>query len=472
MDAKTIRLYFALLVLHRLTLSTSTDTITINQTLREGDLLVSKQNKFALGFFSPGNSSYRYLGIWFYKISLQTDTVVWVANRDKAINGSAGFLSINQYGNLVLYGNRDEKLPIWSTNVSVDLANTCVAQLFDSGNFVLIQGSRKIIVWQSFDHPTNTLLPGMRLGLDKRTGLNRFLTSWKSTDDPGIGDYSLKLNPVGSPVFFLYDGSKPYWRGTPWPCRRPPDIYNYSYVNSEEEISYSYSHDDSSVLFQLMVHESGTLMWVSRRESDANWKEFWSASKYRCDSYGRCGANSVCDPKHVNVFECSCLPGYEPKFPRNWFPMRDGSGGCVRKRLKSSSVCGQGEGFVKVPQVKVPDTSTAVWVHMSMSRVDCEQECYEDCSCSAYASIKIPGKDVACLAWYGDLMDIVDLMDHSGYDVYVRVDAIELAEIERSNGFLEMKGMLAFLVVSVSSAWFVIILFVYLWLRKRKKRGK
>ncbi|KAG8635295.1 hypothetical protein MANES_16G018200v8 [Manihot esculenta] len=471
MDAKTIRLYFALLVLHRLTLSTSTDTISISQTFREGDLLVSKQNKFALGFFSPGNSSYRYLGIWFYKISFQTDTVVWVANRDNPITGSAGFLSINKYGNLVLYGNKEEKFPIWSANVSVDLANTCVAQLFDSGNFALFQGSRRVIVWQSFDHPTNTLLPGMRLGLDKRTGLNRFLNSWKSTDDPGIGDYSLKLNPVGSPAFFLYDGSKPYWRGTPWPCGRP-DIFNYSYVNSEEEIFFSYSHDDSSVLFQLMVHESGTLLWVSRRESDANWKEFWSASKYRCDSYGRCGANSVCDPKNVNIYECSCLPGYEPKFPRNWFPMRDGSGGCVRKRLKSSSVCGQGEGFVKVPQVKIPDTSTAVWVNMSMSRVDCEQECYKDCSCSAYASIKIPGEAVACLAWYGDLMDIVDLMDHSGYDIYVRVDAIELAEIERSNGFLEMKGMLAFLVVSVSSAWFVIILFVYLWLRKRKKRVK
>uniref|UniRef100_A0A2C9U9Q2 Receptor-like serine/threonine-protein kinase n=1 Tax=Manihot esculenta TaxID=3983 RepID=A0A2C9U9Q2_MANES len=469
MDAKILHLFYALLILHRFTACTSTDTITINQIIREGDLLISKQNKFALGFFSPGNSSYTYLGIWFHRVPLQT--VVWVANRDNPINGSAGFLSINQYGSLVLYGNRDEKFPIWSTNVSVDLANTCVAQLFDSGNFVLFQGSRRIIVWQSFDHPTNTLLPGMRLGLDRRTGLNRFLTSWKSTDDPGIGDYSLKLNPVGSPTFFLYDGSKPYWRGPPWPLRIP-DIYNYSFVNSEEEISFSYSHDDSFVLFQLMVHESGTLMWVSRRESDANWKEFWSASKYRCDSYGRCGANSVCNPKNVNIYECSCLPGYEPKFPRNWFPMRDGSGGCVRKRLKSSSVCGQGEGFVKVPQVKVPDTSTAVWVNMSMSRVDCEQECYKDCSCSAYASIKIPGKDVACLAWYGDLMDIVDLMDHSGYDAYVRVDAIELAEIERSNGFLEMKGMLAFLVVSVSSAWFVIILFVYLRLRKRKKRVK
>ncbi|KAF2303573.1 hypothetical protein GH714_019365 [Hevea brasiliensis] len=150
--------------------------------------------------------------------------------------------------------------------------------------------------------------------------------------------------------------------------------------------------------------------------------------------------------------------------------MRDGSGGCLRKRLKSSSVCRQGEGFAKVPQVKVPDTSTAVWVNTSMTRADCERECYKNCSCSAYASIKIPGKEVGCLAWYGDLMDIVDLTDHSGHDVHVRADAIELAEIARSNGFLEMKGMLAFLVVSVSSAWFASVIFAYLWLRKRKKR--
>ncbi|XP_057985632.1 G-type lectin S-receptor-like serine/threonine-protein kinase RKS1 isoform X1 [Hevea brasiliensis] len=470
MDAKTLSLYYVLLGLHTFTFCISTDTIIINQTIREGDLLISKQNKFALGFFSPGNSSYRYLGIWFFTLPLQT--VVWVANRNHPIIGSAGVLSINQYGNLVLYGNRDEEVPVWSTNVSMDVADACVAHLLDSGNLVLVQGISGRIVWQSFDYPTNTFLPGMKLGLDRKTGLNWFLTSWRSTDDPGIGVYLLKLNPIGSPQFFLYEGSKPYWRGTPWPWRPIPIIYNFSFVNNEEEISFSYSLDDSSVLFRMVLEESGMLMWVSWHESDGQWKEFWSASKYRCDSYGRCGANSMCDPNHVNTFECSCLPGYEPKSSRNWVLMRDGSGGCVRKRLKSSSVCRQGEGFVKVPQVKIPDTSTAVWVNTRMTRLDCERECYKNCSCSAYASIKIPGKEVGCLAWYGDLMDIVALMDHSGYDVYVRVDAIELAEIARSNGFLEMKGMLAFLVVSVSSAWFAIIIFAYLWLRKRKKRVK
>ncbi|KAJ9129472.1 hypothetical protein P3X46_033816, partial [Hevea brasiliensis] len=58
-----------------------------------------------------------------------------------------------------------------------------------------------------------------------------------------------------------------------------------------------------------------------------------------------------------------------------------------------------------------------------------------------------------------------------GYDIYVRVDAIELAEIaQKWNGFLKRKDMLAILVVSVVSAWFVVILFAYLWLKKKKKR--
>ena len=47
----------------------------------------------------------------------------------------------------------------------------------------------------------------------------------------------------------------------------------------------------------------------------------------------------------LNKFECHCLPGYEPKSPKDW-NLREPSGGCIRKRLNSSFVYGHGEGFI------------------------------------------------------------------------------------------------------------------------------
>ncbi|KAG5023260.1 hypothetical protein JHK85_019602 [Glycine max] len=49
------------------------NTITINHPIRDGDVLVSNGlGNFALGFFSPRNSTNRYVGIWYDKISEQT----------------------------------------------------------------------------------------------------------------------------------------------------------------------------------------------------------------------------------------------------------------------------------------------------------------------------------------------------------------------------------------------------------------
>ena len=106
------------------------------------------KNNFALGFFSPGNSSYHFLDIWYVKLTNQT--VVWVANRNDPINDSAGVLSINQFGNLVLHDSFNCLL--WSTNVSVQVTASSVAQLQDSRNLVLIQGNNKTVLWQSFDY--------------------------------------------------------------------------------------------------------------------------------------------------------------------------------------------------------------------------------------------------------------------------------------------------------------------------------
>ncbi|KAF2303568.1 hypothetical protein GH714_019230 [Hevea brasiliensis] len=396
------------------------DTVTANESLPDSGILLSKERNFALGFFSPISSRYRYLGIWYNKL-LPEQTVVWVANRENPINDSSGALSMSSDGNLVLHASTDQNFPIWSTNVSLKGRNACKAQLLDSGNLVLVQNER--IVWQSFDYPTDTMLPGIRLGLDLKNGFNRFLTSWRSADDPGIGDFSFKLNPTGSPQFFLYKGLIPYWRGNPWTPSVSPTIpqylFRYTFTNTEDEIYYSFAVDDKSVITRTVVDNSGLLQSLNWDNGSRRWKQSWWAPKY---PYGHCGPYSICNFNNVDAYECTCLPGYKPKSLMNWY-FRHGSAGCVRKQ-QQTSMCRNREGFIKVAGVKLPDTSIASSMNKSMSSFGCEQLCLRNCSCKAFAISDFEMKGVYCLTWYGELMDMTEY--RGGSDLYVRVDKIEL----------------------------------------------
>lgn len=407
---------------------TSTDTITPNQSIKDGgDLLVSNGETFALGFFSPENSNRRYVGIWYNKISEQT--VVWVANREKPINGPSGVLFLNQDGNLAIY-DKSQNITHWDTNISVAETGTNTgtfysARLMDSGNFVLFQGDTvSNVVWQSFDHPTNTMLPHMKLGLNLRTGVDRILTSWKSRDDPGAGQYSYRVEPSGSPQLVLYNGSVRVWRSPPvWienemsgsPNTTYWFLFNASYIDNQDEVSTVYTLINNSIASTKFVDESGSLQMVSWL---GRWVGFYSVPEDRCDNYRRCGVYGYCDSNNGREFECTCLPGYEPRSTDEWY-LQDASGGCVKKR-QALAMCGNGDGFVKVAKAKMPDTSKAlVWKSLSMQ--ECKEKCLRNCSCTAYV---VGGRGI-CITWYGNLIDVRRFPD-GGQDLYVRVDAIEL----------------------------------------------
>ncbi|KAJ8773729.1 hypothetical protein K2173_006379 [Erythroxylum novogranatense] len=466
---------FLSLLLHSLTLLffpfrivASADTLAWNQTIGDdGQLLVSKENLFALGFFSSGTNTSRYLGIWYY--GLPDQSVIWVANRNSPINGSSGVFSLNRHGDLILYSNSDhEHAVVWSTDVSMDVQvdDNCVAQLLDSGNFVLFRGGK--IVWQSFYNPTNSFMRGMRMGLNRKTGVEHFISSWKSADNPGTGEYSLKLMAGGSPQFVLYKGANPYWTSCPWPWRKYTYVYNYTYVNNQDELYFSDFHDteDLSQRSRLVLDETGLMRRLNWFESDGKWKELWSAPKYRCDSYGQCGDYRKCDPSNENKVDCTCPPGYEPKMLKDRI-LKDGEGICVKKQQESSLLCERGEGFVKMSKVNVPNNSNAVWLGKNLGHIQCQLQCMSNYSCLAYASVGVAGT-MGCLAWYGRLMDSLEFRE-DGYDLYFCVDALELAESRSESSKLsKRKEILAILVVSVSSAWIVIGVFVFL--RKRRKR--
>ena len=166
-------------------ISITQDIVTPTQSLRDGDTLVSASGLFQLGFFSTGNSNHRYVGIWY---TVSSEKSVWVANRDAPLSDHAGVLTVADDGFLVLRNSTNGT--VWSSNTSSTPQNP-VAQLLDTGNLVVKDGNNddpEKFLWQSFDYPCDTLLPEMKLGWNLVTGLERFLSSWKSTDDPAQGE--------------------------------------------------------------------------------------------------------------------------------------------------------------------------------------------------------------------------------------------------------------------------------------------
>ncbi|KAF2543952.1 hypothetical protein F2Q68_00031671 [Brassica cretica] len=67
--------------------------------IRDGDTLISEEEVFELGFFSPNDSSLRYVGIWYQNI--QPQTIVWVANRERPLSDHNGAIKLADDGNLV-----------------------------------------------------------------------------------------------------------------------------------------------------------------------------------------------------------------------------------------------------------------------------------------------------------------------------------------------------------------------------------
>ncbi|PRQ31449.1 putative non-specific serine/threonine protein kinase [Rosa chinensis] len=147
------------------------DALTLDRPIRiDGDVLVSSNQIFVLGFFSPRNSGHHYAGVWYNKILEKT--IIWVANRDNPVNDSYGVLSINGDGGLVIQG-KDPTTPLWSTNVTLSSPNNFTAKLLDTGNLVLLENGSQRVVWEGFDYPSDTLLPSMKIGLNRQSGLEK-----------------------------------------------------------------------------------------------------------------------------------------------------------------------------------------------------------------------------------------------------------------------------------------------------------
>ena len=424
--------------------------------------LLSENGTFKMGFFSANGGPNWYLGIWY--ASLPTPTYVWVANRETPVKsvesatvelGGDGRLKIMEVGGSV----------VWQTT---NVEKSTAVKLLESGNLVLLSRKEKV-VWQSFDFPADTWLPGMNMTA------HRSIMCWKSSVDPSPGSYSLRLKPPDYGEFELvFNGTMMYWSTGNWtgdrfagvPEMTIPYIYKFRFWHPFTPAAafwYTATALENSggggrpPLNRFHVDSSGLLRQYTWFPQTDTWNMFWSQPENRCRVYGLCGNLGLCNT--VTLKPCECLAGFQPSDELSW-SSGDFSGGCLRE---DNNVCSETDGgFEGIGSVSF---NGAALVPIPGNSKSCEASCLMNCSC---IGLYRNARSNLCYNVYGPVLNLKNLSSDSTEEgeLHVRVH-------RRGNG---KKNKWKWPVLIACVAGFSIILglsmAVLLVFRKRRQRKK
>ncbi|XP_048557266.1 receptor-like serine/threonine-protein kinase SD1-7 [Triticum urartu] len=387
----------------------SDDRLSPAKPLSPGDTIISKGGDFALGFFSPDSSNASlYLGIWYHNMAGRT--IVWTTNRDDPIAAaSSPTLAITNSSDLVLSDSQG-RTP-WAVKSDIKGSMGVTAVPLDTGNFV-VQSPNGTSIWQSFDHPTDTLLPG-RAMLSKKGHVVWRLIASKGLNDLSTGVFSMSLDPSSDLHFFIWNGTRPYHRrifngemavGTLY----QNTVLYEAIIRTRDGFYYDFRFSGASQYAHLRLDYMGVL--TLSLDNRSSWRTI-TAPPASCNIYASCGPFGYCDYTAA-VPTCSCLDGFEPSGPKF-------SSGCRRiQELK----CSKQSHFVTLPRMMLPDNFLRVH---NRSSGDCMTECGNNCLCTAYAYANFSTNDAMadqsrCLVWTGDLIDTGKFSEY-GENLYLRL---------------------------------------------------
>ncbi|KAB2610569.1 receptor-like serine/threonine-protein kinase SD1-8 [Pyrus ussuriensis x Pyrus communis] len=451
----------------KLHVSSATDSVTANQSLSGDQTIVSAGGIFELGFFELGGRY--YISIWYSNQVVSASTIVWVANREQPVFDKFSSVLTILDGNLLL--SNESKTPVWSTNVTSNNFSSVKAVLLDTGNLVLLDESISSSepLWQSFDHPTHTWLPGAKIGFNKITNQTQILTSWKNSEDPSPGLFSLEMNQDGSNSYIiLWNRSIVYWTSGSWnatsrifslvPEMRQNYIYNFSYITKENISYFTYSLYDPKIVSRFVMSVTGQVQQLTWLENTRQWNLFWNQPRTQCAVHATCGAFGSCND--ISGLLCNCLMGFEPKSPPDWY-LQDYSDGCSRK---TSLQCGAEDRFLEMHNMLMPEKKQSVEVR---SADKCGSFCLSNCSCTAYAYDSSTG----CSTWTGNLLGLEQLAedDSGGRILFIRLAASELMYLKSGKGHNEKRSLIIAM-VSAGAGLFTINFGYFLWKKTLRKR--
>lgn len=323
------------------------------------------------------------VGIWLVGMNTKNGTIVWTANRDDPPVTPNAKLQLTMDGRLILTDQGREK------HIADASVTAFSASMLDSGNFVLYDNNSGII-WQSFDHPTDTLLGGQSL---PRGGQ---LFSSLSETNRSTGRYRLKMQDDGNlvlyPAYTTDTSRDAYWASN---THAPDGIRNHLYLNQTGFLQIKNSsnfivwHSDevddhnngNQTIYRATLDFDGVFREYAHRVNNGREDIIngWPKRSTTCQVKGFCGFNSYCtfnDDQPV----CNCLQGYK------FIDANQETLGCESNYSKAKCK-GEKDGaaafynMVSMNDIMCEDHS---YFEAEMSsEEECSSACLADCSCWA-----------------------------------------------------------------------------------------
>ncbi|KAM7497564.1 hypothetical protein LguiA_021978 [Lonicera macranthoides] len=370
-----------------------------NGTIPVGTSLTATQNStpwlslsadFAFGFqFLPQNGLF-LLSIWYY--NLPEKTIVWYAN-DGNLVPSGTTLELNAQNGLVLTDPHGTQL--WSSLISGTVDRGFIN---DTGNFVLV-GTDFPSVWESFDYPTDTLLP------TKTIEINGMLNSRISDTNFSQGRFQFRLleegnvvlNQIDLPSNFAYDtyyssnthdSSNSSNSGRQLVFNQTGHIFIVRRNGQISDLSNQAATLSLEYYYRATLNFDGVFEIYSRpkRSNGAqNWTAIWTQPENICLDIGgsmgsgACGYNSVCKLDNNRRPICECPLGYSLENPN------DKHGSCKPSFAQSCDENGQNLGKYLYTLQELSNTD---WPfndydrRKPFSEEDCRNSCLNDCFCA------------------------------------------------------------------------------------------
>ncbi|KAG5546491.1 hypothetical protein RHGRI_018619 [Rhododendron griersonianum] len=305
--------------------------------------------------------------------------VLWSANRDSPV-GENVTLDFTAEGDLVLrdeFGNL-----VWSTNTSTKYVARM--EIGVTGNLMLLNGSNSM-VWQSYDHPTDTWLPNQKINNGQR------LTASNSSSNLSTGIYYLtvdKEDNIGIRAFVDSDPPEEYATlldGSFHAIGGPAfgNAYNAIRLYTDFAVFY-FNFTASPTDFRFIVLEPNghiILYFV-----DTSYPFTFSVTQRSdllaaiIDSFGDCSYPAVCGSYGVCSGGGWCACPQDNTGTSNYFwPFEQGIG-CAEITPLSCDHGSKYHTFVDLPNVTYFDFVPTLF---ATTIDECKEACLNNCSCKA-----------------------------------------------------------------------------------------